>query len=110
MFLGAGMAGAGQTPPAPQTVEVPGPVKEVVKEVKVEKTPQSCLAALDLADQGFKYSSEAMRAAADGFHAAARFDVSGIEAANADLTAVNEKMSAMAPDLQTQKAECRAAK
>jgi hypothetical protein len=96
--IGAGAGAA--TQPEPNTV---------TKTEIVEVAPQSCLDAIDLADEGFTYSAEAMDAAADGFGAASRFDVAGLNAASDRISAAGGKIQGITADYQTAKADCRSA-
>jgi len=73
----------------------------------VEVAPQSCLDALDLADRGFTYSAEAMDAAAEGFDAASRFDVAGLNTAAARISAAGDKIQGITADYLAAKADCR---
>jgi hypothetical protein len=71
--------------------------------------PQSCLDALDLADEGFTYAGEAMGAASDGFDAASRFDIAGLKAASGRITAAGDKIQGITGAYQAAKADCRSA-
>jgi hypothetical protein len=94
--IGAGAA----TRPEPSTV---------TRTEAVEVAPQSCLDALDLADEGFTYAGEAMGAASDGFDAASRFDVDGLNAASDRITAAGDKIQGITAAYQAAKADCRSA-
>ena len=115
LILGSMMGSAGQPDPEIVEKQVPGPERIVEKpvekrvEVKVPTTPASCITALDLSQQGFTYSAEAMGYMNDAVQAAGRFNVAGLEAANAKLEILNPKLTALAPQMQAATAECRAA-
>lgn len=93
---------------------------EVIKEVPVEKivtkevktnvptTPASCIEYIDLSEQAFDYSSEAMGYMGDALTAAGNFDVSGLDAATQRIKSVQPKLEAITPDVKRTKAECRA--
>jgi hypothetical protein len=93
-LVGAGVGAATRPEPTTTTVAV---------------APQSCLDALDLADQGFTYAGEAMGAASDGFDAASRFDIAGLKDASARITAAGGKIEGITADYQAAKADCRSA-
>jgi hypothetical protein len=80
------------------TVTVTAPAKPaptVTTTQKVATVPQSCLDALDNADLGFTYAGQIMNAAAE---------------LDADtMNAITEKLTALAPTYNTNKAACRAA-
>jgi hypothetical protein len=93
------------TPTPTATVTVPGPTETVT----VEKTPASCLTALDLADKGFGFASEGFSAASDALTAVSNMDVAGIEDANVKLGDTAASFGTLAPEYAAAKAECRAA-
>lgn len=112
-IFGALIGAAGE--PTPETVtvtkEVEVPVEKIVTEeveVEVPVTPEACLEALDLNEQGFDLASEAMGYMGEALDAAANFDIAGLEAATAELEVVNPKMTALADPMNAAKAECRA--
>lgn len=74
----------------------------------VEVTPQSCLDALDHADRGFNIAADGFEAAEDGFNAVAEFDVAALEAVVPRITTTADEMSALVPQYQSAKADCRA--
>jgi hypothetical protein len=96
-LLGIGAGTAAQ--PEPSTVTRIEGVLEVA--------PQSCLDALDLADEGFTYAGEAMGAASDGFDAASRFDVAGLNDASARIRRAGDQIESITADYQAAKADCR---
>lgn len=80
------------------TVTVAAPAKPaptVTTTQNVPTVPQSCLDALDNADLGFTYAGQIMSAA------------SQLDAAT--MNAITEKLTALAPTYNTNKAACRAA-
>lgn len=80
------------------TVTITAPAKPaptVTTTTEVQTVPQSCLDALDNADEGYGYAADAMTAAGN-------FDVPGINAAAA-------KLRDLAPTYNANKAACRAA-
>lgn len=83
------LGSAGNETPSP--LANPSPTATVTQ--RVTTTPADCLSALDYADTGFGYSSEAMQAASD-------FDVAGLRAATA-------KLKTLAPLYNGAKALCR---
>lgn len=107
-----GSAAAGSAEPEVRTVtkEVPGPEREVIKEVKVNvpTVPESCLTALTLSEQAFDYASESMGYMSDALTAAGNIDPAGIEQASGKLKLITPKLQALAPQVNTAKAECRA--
>lgn len=118
LALFAGIAMGAGTQPEPEvrevekivTKEVPvEKIVEVEKEVKVPVTPAACIEALDLAQTGFTYSSEAMGYMNDALQAAGRFDVAALEQANADLETLNPKIGALKEPMLAATTECRAA-
>jgi len=98
---------SGSTPTVTVTA-VPKPKATVTKEVKV--TPDSCLLALDLADEGFGYAADALNAASDGFTAIGNFDLDAMDAASSDMNAATSKISRISDKYNSAKAKCRAAR
>ena len=97
--------------PAPtetETVEVPGPERVVEKEVEVPVTPDSCLEALDLAEQGFDLASQTISIMNDALQAAANLNVAGIESATAQLEVLQPELESIVGPMNEAKAECRA--
>jgi ABC-type transport system substrate-binding protein len=73
----------------------PAPTATVTATATVAQVPQSCLDALDNADTGFTYAGQIMNAAAE---------------LDADtMNAITDKLTALAPTYNTNKAACRAA-
>ena len=77
--------------------------------VEVEVAPAACLDALDIAEDIFDLSGEFAGAASDGFLAASRFDVDGIEDANDDFEAINDRLQPFIPRWQGARDDCKAA-
>lgn len=103
--------GSGST--SARTVEVEKRVEVPVEKIrtvekKVEVTPASCLEALTLSEQAFDYAAEALGYSGEALQAAARLNAPGIQAAKAKMDILNPKMSALAPKVNSAKAQCRA--
>ncbi|WP_248760987.1 hypothetical protein [Pseudarthrobacter sp. SSS035] len=88
--------GAGST--SAKTVEV---------ERVVEVTPAACQRYIDLSEQVLGYASEGLGYSSDAMEAAARFNISGIEASTAKLDTLALKVEALSPQVIAAKAECR---
>jgi hypothetical protein len=106
LIVGIGIGSGGQKT---EYVDVPGAERVVTKEVEKEVTPQACLTALDLSEEGFGYSAEAMGYMSDALTAAGNIDVAGLQEANADLEKVSPKMKALTTPMKENAAKCRAA-
>lgn len=108
LLLGLGLGASNR--PAPERIEVPGPERVVTKteNVEVPVTPEVCLTALDLAEQGFTYAAESMGYMSAALTAASDLDIDAINKASADLKVVTPKMEALAPKANAAKSECRA--
>jgi hypothetical protein len=111
LLLGGAIGASGQPDPVEVVKEVPGPERVVTKTVDkpVEVTPEACLKALDLSEQGFSYSAEAMGYMSDALTAASKFDVAAMQKANADLEGVSPKMKELTTPMRSAATECRAA-
>lgn len=111
LLTGVGIGASGTPAPVEVVKEVPGPERTVTKTVtkEVPVTPEACLTALDLSEEGFTYSAEAMGYMSDALTAAGNVDVAAMQQANADLTALNPKITALTAPMKTAAAECRAA-
>jgi hypothetical protein len=107
LFIGVAIGASGQPDPVEVVKTVPGPTKTVTKEVEV--TPAACLKALDLSEQGFTLSAEAMGYMSDALTAASQFDTAAIQQANSDLTELNPKIKALTAPMKSAATECRAA-
>lgn len=90
------------------TEEVEVIVTEEV-EVEVEVTPASCISALDAADNSIDLLMELNDHTIEGAEAAARFDVAGIDAATAKITAMTPDMEAAGFDWGFWSESCREA-
>lgn len=125
--LGVGIGGAGQrtatAEPSPTLSPVPSPTptpssvptvtvmaKPEVKTVtvEVEKTPASCLAALDLASEGIGYMTETMNLSTSSIRAAGNYDIETIRSNLAKVNDLAAKVEAITPRMATQVAACRA--
>jgi hypothetical protein len=73
----------------------PAPTVTVTRTASVAQVPQSCLDALDNADTGFTYAGQIM-------NAAAQLD-------SVTMNAYTEKLNALAPTYNANKAACRQA-
>lgn len=114
-LIGALIGAAGQPEPETVTKEVEVPVEKIVTEtiteeveVEVPVTPEACLEALDLSEQGFDLASQAMGYMSQAMTAASEFDIAGIEAATVELEVLNPQITALADPMNAAKAECRA--
>jgi hypothetical protein len=73
----------------------------------VEKTPQACLDALDVADEGFEVSSELVGTAGKAFAAISELDVAELHKLNADMDPLTGKLNKLAPRYVAAKEACR---
>lgn len=108
LFVGIGIGSAGEPEPVTVTKEVPGPERVVTKTVEKEVTPQACLTALDLSEEGFSYSAEAMGYMGDALTAAGNFDVAALTKANTDIETVSPKLKQLTAPMKVAVSECRA--
>lgn len=111
---GSGSAddGAPATAPPPEEIvkEVEVPVEVVKTEtVEVEVVPQSCLDALDDADDVMLLAADGFDASSRGFYAASEFDVASLEAAAADLNGLAPQMSQSVDAYLVTANQCRSA-
>jgi hypothetical protein len=88
--------------PEPVEVEVPG------KTEVVEKAPQVCFDALDLADDGLGLAAETFGIFADSVDAILSGDWDAVDAASAKIAKNNDKIDTIAGPYQVAKAACRA--
>lgn len=101
--VGAALGAAGEpAAPEPEVREV-----TVTEEVEVPTTPQICLEALDRAETVIQYAAEGIGIMADGFDAASRYDVSGIEAATAELDTLQGPLQVARAEYDSASMECR---
>lgn len=100
-ILGSGLGAMNK----PDPVTVPGPTVEKI----VEVTPQSCLTALDHAEQGFTYAALIITYLNDGVQAAGKLDADGLNEASGKMALVNPKLEALVPKSKAAASECRAA-
>lgn len=108
LLLGVIVGAGGQPEPVEVVREVPGPERVVTKTVEKEVTPKACLEALDLSQQGFTYSSEAMGYMSTALTAAGNFDVATLEQTKLDLEKLTPKMGALTMPMQKANSDCRA--
>jgi len=73
-------------------------------------TPESCIKALDLADEGFSAAADAIGAATDGLTAASEFSSSGLSRASDDMEEASDEIVALAPKYKAAQQECRDSK
>lgn len=102
----SGKAPAAEPKPAPTVTVTAAPVE---KRIEVVTTPPACLTALTLSEQAFGYAAEALGYSNDALKAASRLDVAGINAAKDKMDVLNPKIATLSPQLNTAKADCRAA-
>jgi hypothetical protein len=110
LLLGTAIGTSNRPAPVEVVKEVPGPERVVTKTEKVDvpTTPASCLTALDLSEQAFTYAAESMGYMNEALQAAGKFNTAGIEAAGEKLKVLNPKLTALSPQVNAAKAECRA--
>lgn len=75
---------------------------------RVEVTPQSCLDALNAADEGFTLAADAMSAVSDIMTAVSTFDIAGVEQGNAELSRIEGLLTTVMDPYITSKEACRA--
>jgi hypothetical protein len=129
--FGAGAGAAGKTAPVAAT-PVPGPTVTVTSqpapavtvtpqplpavtvtapvEKIVERTPQSCITALERAGSAMGLSSELADQLLKGMNAAYLHDAEGMGAVTAELKGLNAKMEAAKGPLAIASAQCRASR
>ena len=97
-----------------KTVNVPGPERVVTKIEKVDvpgpvtnKTPQSCLDALDKADKVISIAGDGFEIAGRAIVAAAGSDLAGMTSANEDLSVSADEMSTAGPAYRSAREECK---
>lgn len=107
IWIGVASSGSEAEPAAVQPVPT---VTATVTETDVQEvTPQVCLDALDIADEGFIVASEAMFAAQGTVEALLGSDLAGMEQSNAELTEAAEKLGPLADQYNEAKGNCRTA-
>lgn len=111
LLLGIGIGSGNAPEPVTVTKEVPGPERIVEKEVEVQVpvTPEACTTYIDLSEQAFSYTSEAMGYMRDAMEGVSVMDVSVVEKATADLQVVQPKIEALSSEVLDAKAACREA-
>ena len=108
LTLGGLVGGSGDT-----TATMPSPmpaatVTTTASAEPVEKTPQSCLDALDYADQGFEYAAKVLGYVEDAINAILSYDVARINRITDKVNGVSEKMGDLSPKYNAAKTDCRA--
>lgn len=94
----------------PVVAPAPAPTVTVTTTVAVPTVPQSCLDALDAADNAITTAGEGFSILADAMRAASNFDVDGITNADARLKALNmEKLTPALDAYKTARDTCKAA-
>lgn len=84
--------------------------REKLVEKEVERSPQSCLTALTLADQGFDVAGRALVASGDYVKALQRLDRTGQNQAITDLERAGGELQALGPQYRAAKEACRGSK
>lgn len=107
IWIGVASSGNEAEPAAVQPV--PTVTATVNKTTAMEVTPQVCLDALDIADEGFTVASEAMFAAQGTVEALLESDLAGMEQSNAELSAAAAKLGPLADRYNDAKGDCRTA-
>jgi len=73
-----------------------------------EVTPDSCLRALELADEGFGYAADGMNATGRIFTAVTELDVDAIRAATAEIGTAADGMGPLVAQYHAARDDCRA--
>lgn len=110
LICGVGIGTGSQPEPVEVVKEVPGPERVVTKTVEKPVASPACIEYINLSEQAFTLSAEAMGYMSDGMMAASEFDVAGIEGAGANLKRVNPEMTALTNPMNIAKSECRSAR
>lgn len=78
-------------------------------DVETSITPTVCLDAIETAETGFQYASDALTASQDGFRvvASGTYDVNALDSALDDLMAANAGLESIGNEWHTSKTECR---
>lgn len=103
---GSAQAAAPEPKPAP-TVTVTAPAPEPVVKT-VEKTPQSCLDALDRAGAAIGFMSDIGPLSGKAVQAAFIRDAAGLEAITSQVQALNDRLKKATPGIASASQECRA--
>ncbi len=72
-----------------------------------QAAPNACLEALDIAETVIGLAGEGMQYAADGFGAAAEFDLAGMERASEGMTRIGDDVAAQTDGYLAASSECR---
>jgi hypothetical protein len=78
-----------------------------VETVTIERTPESCIEALDLASKGFTLAGVGMGNAADALKAAARFDLDGLRVSAERMNAITGELNRLKTAVQEASQDCR---
>lgn len=108
--VGIGTSAAGGVPetPEPEVItETETVTEEVEVEVEVERTPQSCLTAIDYAEEAIGYSSDIINTLSVGIEYYLDGDISGIEASTAQVESLTGDVERITPDYQAARDDCR---
>lgn len=89
--------------PAPTVTVTAEPV-----EVEVEKTPDSCLRALDLADEGFDITFRVFGYFGPAIQAVLDMNLSKMNQINRKIRKATKRMGKIGPKYNAAKAECKA--
>lgn len=92
--------------PLPAVTVTPAPIVKVETKT-VNKTPQSCLDAIDYGEQGFDLAAESAEAAVAGFQAIADQDISAMEDVTQTIQSINGRLSETGDKWNASKTECR---
>lgn len=98
-----------ETAPGPTVTAPAGPGSTETVTATVSEVPDSCLEALDHADDGFTLSGQALQSASKIIRAIVAGDVPAVESENAELEKLRRKMDSLSGRYVAAKTECRAA-
>lgn len=106
LFIGVGIGTSDQPEP-----EVRTETKTVTKEVEVEvvKVPESCVAAIDGANETMAHLGDALVTASDGVMLAFNRDAAGMESLTADLDGIKASVDASRDQYIIDAADCKIA-
>ena len=92
-----------------RTTTADAPTVTVTKEAEVSVVPESCLNALDSADQGFELAGEALLIMGQAFEAISQADVATLEDALAAMDSVTAETEPVLTEYRAQAESCRSA-
>lgn len=109
MSLGFGMGQGASAEEAAEPAPVEAKTETVTETVteEVEKTPQSCIDALDYSDELTGYFSEALGVAADSMEHATTFDWDALDEDTAELERLTPLVETARSNYDTAAAKCR---